>query len=133
MHDHVGDVGSGAAQPLLDLARPGMRFGERRGRVEPQREEGDDALLRPQQPQLAQRATGGSLGSRLDLGCLDELACTCLREWLEVGLHRGDLPDGADDRTLDLLRDLVRLVERQVAGQLQMERDLVSRVRARQR
>ena len=99
----------------------------------PEREEGDDALLRPHQPQLAQRPTGGALGGGLDLGCLDELAGPRLGEWLEVGLHGRDLRDRADDRALDLLGDLVRLVERHVAGQLQMERHLGGAVRARRR
>ena len=81
-------------------------------------------FLRPEKPQLAQGTTGGALGRGLDLGCLDELARSHLGERLEVGLHRGDLGDGVDDRPLDLLRDLVGLVERQVAGELQMERQL---------
>ena len=46
------------------------------------------------------------------------------RERLEVGLHRRDLRDGADDRALDLLGDVMRLVEREVARELQVERDL---------
>ena len=101
-----------------------VSVGERRGRVEAERDERDDAFLRPEQPQLAQRATGSALGRGLDLGCLDELAGSHLGERLEVGLHRGDLGDGVDDRPLDLLGDLVGLVERQVAGQLQVEREL---------
>ena len=68
--------------------------------------------------------TGSPLGRGLDLGCLDELACSHLGERLEVGLHRGDLGDGVDDRPLDLFGNLVGLVERQVAGQLQMEGEL---------
>ena len=45
-----------------------------------------------------------------------------LGERLEVGLHVDDLGHRAEDRPLDLLGDRVRLVERKLAGQLEVER-----------
>ncbi len=41
-----------------------------------------------------------------------------------MGLHGVDLRHRGADRTLDLLRDRVRLLERQVPGQLQVQREL---------
>ena len=38
--------------------------------------------------------------------------------------HVLDLGDGRDDRALDLLGDVVRVLEREVAGELQVQRDL---------
>ena len=43
---------------------------------------------------------------------------------LEMRLHGVDLRHRLADRTLDLLRDLVRVVERQIARQLDVERQL---------
>ena len=56
--DHVGDLGQLLAQPLLDLARARVRVGERRCRVEPEREERDEPLVRAQEAQLPRRAAG---------------------------------------------------------------------------
>ena len=67
----------------------------------------------------AARATASSISAAVDL-----LARVDLRERLEMRLHRADLGDGAHDLALDLLRDLVRLLEREVARQLQVEREL---------
>src|SRR5438309_4374010 len=39
-----------------------------------------------------------------------------LRQRLEVRLHRIDLRDGGADRALDLLRDLVRVLEREICA-----------------
>ena len=122
--DHVGDVRPSAAQPLLDLACPRVRVRQRRGRIEPERHQGDDSLFRPQEPQRARRAAGRARDGGLELRRLDDLACTDLGERLEMRLHRGDLGDGAEDRALDLLRELVRLLERKVARELAMEREL---------
>ena len=47
-----------------------------------------------------------------------------LGERLEVRLHGGDLGHRLEDRALDLLGDLVRLLEREVARQLEVEREL---------
>ena len=48
-----------------------------------------------------------------------------LRERLEVRLHAGDLRHRGADRRLELLGDLVRLLEREVAGQLHVQRQLL--------
>ena len=45
-------------------------------------------------------------------------------ERLEVRLHAPDLRDVQRDRGLDLLGDVVRLVERKIARELEVERDL---------
>ena len=45
----------------------------------------------------------------------------------------GDLGHRGDDRALDLLRDLVRLVEREVARELEVQRELGARRRSRRR
>ena len=47
-----------------------------------------------------------------------------LRERLEVRLHAGDLGHGGADRRLEVLGDRVRLLEREVAGKLDVQREL---------
>ena len=64
------------------------------------------------------------LDGRLELGRVHHLARVRLGERLEMGLHGGDLGDGLADRALDLLGDLVRLVERQIARELEVQREL---------
>ena len=49
-----------------------------------------------------------------------------LGERLEVRLHRGDLGHRVEDRALDLLGNIVRLLEREIARELQVQRKLVS-------
>ena len=56
------------------------------------------------------------------------LALRLLRERLEMRLDGGDLGQRRDDRPLDFLRDLVRLVEREPAGKLEVQRDLGARI-----
>ena len=43
-------------------------------------------------------------------------------------LHTGDLRHGGADRRLELLGDVVRLLERQVTGELHVERELLAAV-----
>ena len=52
--------------------------------------------------------------------------CAALRlgQRLEMRLHAGDLGHGGTDRRLELLGDRVRLVERQLARQLDVQREL---------
>ena len=47
-----------------------------------------------------------------------------LADRLEVRLHGSHLRDGCEDRRLHVLGDLVCALERQIARQLEMERDL---------
>ena len=75
-------------------------------------------------------ARGGAPGrladESLDLGrIVVRLAAGCrLGERLEMALDVDDLGHPVDDRPLDLLGDRVRLVERQLARQLEVERDV---------
>src|SRR6266508_3515039 len=100
-----------------------MRLRKRRRRVEGERQVDDDAVVCRQKANLAWRPSGRLLDDARDRRAvaLDLLAAECLGERLEVRLHgaglRNRLPDGA----LDLLRDLVCVLERQLTRQLQMQ------------
>src|SRR5207247_6508331 len=123
---HCGDVVPLATDALLDrslalfcLLEPGVR-------VEPERQERDETAVGAQEAQLARRRAGRILDDPLDVARVDGDLATGrrLRQRLEMGLHRIDLRDGRGDRALHLLRDLVRLLEREIAGKLEVEREL---------
>ena len=118
--------GRSLADPLLDLARAGVRLGQRRARVERQRQVGEQPVVGAQEAQLARRLAGLLAHDPLDEVAVagDALALARLGQRLEVGLHRVHLRHRLDDRALDLGRDLVRVLERQLARELQVQRDL---------
>src|SRR5689334_3863324 len=111
------------ADARLDLARARMRVGERSARVEAERQERDEALVRLEEAQLARLmahllANDPANVAGLDAAVLDCAHVLVLRQRLEVRLHGGDRGEGGANGELDLLGDLVRLLERQVAGKL---------------
>ena len=114
------------ADALLDLARARVRLVEPALRVETEGEERDETAVGAQHAQLARFLAGDLADDPLDIGAVDcDLpAGRRLCERLEMGLHRVHLGDRGADRALHPLRDRVRLLERQVAGQLEVERDL---------
>ena len=126
VHDDVGDLGNGAPHPLLDRARTAMSVGERALAAEGEREEGDDPVVRSHEAHLARWGTGLGLDGLRDRRLVDDdlLAGRDLGERLEVRLDVRRLGNGREDLPFDELRDLVRLDERQVAGELQVQRDL---------
>ena len=125
VHHDVHDRRYGAAHTGLDHARPTVRVGERVGARKRQCEKHDDARLGAEEP-----------GSR---GSAPVSACTAAS--IAAGRRRSPRPPLSrrsargvsgrteprslrEDRGLDLLGDVVRPVEREVARKLQMERDL---------
>src|SRR5581483_4826247 len=96
MNYHVVDVRQRATNLLLDLARPRMCLVESAGRVEAERQEGDEPGIGAEEAELARLgarqlvhdpahvrlAPGAHLARRAALG-----------ERLEVRLHAGDLGD----------------------------------------
>ena len=86
----------------------------------------DDAVVRPHEAELARRrarllADDALDGVRVDL---DLARGRGLGQRLEVRAHVRDLGHRGEDRALDLLGHVVRLVEREVAGELEVQRDL---------
>src|SRR3954447_10883236 len=125
MHDDVGDLWMLPPDELLDPARVGVRGRECAG-AEPQRQVGDEPLVGVDEPQL--RGIDAQLGAddaahrrgvARDLG-----AGRFLRERLEVRPHRGHLRNRELDRPLDLLGDRMRLLQRELAGKLEVKREL---------
>src|SRR5205823_14166408 len=102
---------------------------------EPEREVGDEPLVGLEEAKLVRLAPGllandardGRPVAR-DLVGARSARLAGFGERLEVRLHGLDLRHGLADGTLDLLRDLVRLLEREIAGQLEMQRELRPRV-----
>ena len=103
-----------------------MRRGQSLGRVEREREEDDEALVGVEEADGARRtpvgsrtrrsiSAGSSSASRPAAGSASG------SRWLCTSTISGT---PVDDRPLDLLRDPVRLVERELAGQLEVERDV---------
>src|SRR3954454_1309177 len=132
MDDDVRDVGTLAPDPLLDLAGARVRVVEAARAVEAEREERYEPTVGPEEAQrarvaarrVAHDATDDRFVVRLGLARLARLAR--LGQRLEVRLHAADLRNGGEDRRLQLLRDVVRLVEREVAGQLDVQRKLLA-------
>src|SRR5947207_1304010 len=127
--DHVGHVRARAADSLLDLARAGVGVRKRRARVQAERDVDEQSVTRLQETELtwlgsSRLAYEAHDGIRIDVVRLSP-ACL-LGEWLQVRLHGVHLGDVLDDGALDLRRRLVRVLERQMAWQLQMERHLRS-------
>ena len=110
---------------LLDPARVGVRGRERAG-AEPQRQVGDEPLVGVDEAQL--RGIDAELGAHdaaHGRGVAGDLVARgFLAERLEMRLHRRHLRHRQLDRPLDLLGDRVRLLEREVAGKLEVEREL---------
>src|SRR5262249_12587538 len=126
VHHHVGDRGHRLAHSLLDRARVTVRVRERARAPEPEREEDDHALVGAHDAEVA-RAGARLLAPRgLDGGGvdLDRLSSCGLGDRLEVSLHRANLGRVAENRRLDLLRNVVRAIERELPRKLQVERDL---------
>src|SRR5882724_10850584 len=119
MNYHVGDVGPLATDALLDLARPRVRIVEPARALEAERQERDEAAVRAEEAQRsrfsARRLSDDSPHDRFVRGLLLTRLLR-LRERLQVRLHAGDLRHCGADRGLELLGDLVRLLEREVAG-----------------
>ena len=125
VHDDVGDLRTLAPDQLLDPARVGVR-GRERARAEPQRQVGDEPLVGVDEAQLRgidaelgahDAAHGGGVAGYL-------VARGFLAERLEMRPHRRHLRNRQLDRSLDLLGDRVRLLEREVAGELEVEGEL---------
>src|SRR5947199_7923670 len=114
MNDDVRDPGPRPPDALLDLARPRMRLAEGCRRVEPKCQLRDQALVGVDEAQLARRLAGCLAHDPLDDGalgrCVVLAALARLGDRLEVRPHGMYLGDGLRDRTLDLARDLVRLL-----------------------
>ena len=101
---------------------------ESAARVEAEREERDEALVGAEE---AEPRGGAPVWPRaddpprtVDGVRLDARARAVLGERLDVRLHGVGLRHRLLDRALDLGRDGVRLLEREVARQLEVERDL---------
>src|SRR5262249_5514613 len=125
VHDDVRDLRPLAPDELLDPARVRMGGGKRVG-TQPQREVGDEALVRVDEPQprridaeLGEKDAADGRRVAGDFG-----AGGLLAERLEMRLYRRPLGNRLLDRALDLLGDGVRLLQREVAGELEMEREL---------
>ena len=131
MDYHVGNIRPFVTDPLLDLARPCVGVREAARALEAKSQEGDETVVRAEETERARRGSGRLLDDaahdrfvrRLHLASL-----LCLRERLEMRLHTGDLRHGGADRRLELLGDVVRLLERQVTGELHVERELLAAV-----
>ena len=91
-----------------------------------ERQVGEQPVVGAQEAQLARRLAGLLAHDPLDevAVAVDALALGGLGQRLEVRLHRVHLRHRLDDRALDLGGDLVRVLERQLAGELEVERDL---------
>ena len=131
LHDDVGDPRPLAPDPLLHLARERVRGGERRLRVEAQREMRNATARTLDKAQLPRRrARSGAHDANDRVGIAPRLARRDAvpgarwKEGLDVGLDALDLGRGLHDRALDLRGDGVRLVEGEVAWELQVEREL---------
>src|SRR5262245_26294716 len=125
VHDDVGDLGALPPDQLLDPARIRVCGGQR-VRAEPQRQVGDEPLVRVDETELRRLdaelgtddpAHGRGVAGHLGSGRL-------FAEGLEMRLYRRHLGNCPLDRPLDLLGDCVCLLERQPAGKLEMEREL---------
>ena len=117
------------ADALLDLARPGVRIGEAALGFQPERQVRDEPLGRVQEAKLARLVSGDLADDAEDDVAFGRVvghatAFTCLGERFEMRLHGVDLRHGGGDRLLDLIRHLVRLLQPQLAGQLEVQRDL---------
>ena len=115
-----------AAQPLLDLARARVRVRERRVGIEPERQERDE----PFSVRSSRSSRGGPPAASRRSAASISAASTSLAGSASASGSRWVCTESisgprAHDRALDLLGDLVRLLERQVARQLQVERDSV--------
>ena len=103
-----------------------MRVGERVA-IDSQGQVGDEPVVGVDEAQLRDGSTPSSSRTmRLDrrgVSC-DLGSHRLLVERLEVRLHRRDLGNRALDRALDLLGDRVCLLQREVARQLEVEREL---------
>src|SRR5215470_7545650 len=127
MNYHVRDVRPGEADLLLDLARSGMRLVETAGSVQPEREKGDDTRVGAQEAKLARLRprdlpddpTHDLLTALPHLG-----GRPALRQRLEVRLDALDLRHRRANRRLEALGDRMGLLQRQLSGQLHVEREL---------
>src|SRR3954464_8669335 len=105
------------AEARLDLARAGVRVGERGARVETEREERDQPLGRLQEPQLARLASdflthnpanvaglGATVLDRAHAPVLAWASVLDRQPRLEVRLHRRHLTKRGPNRALDLFQ-----------------------------
>src|SRR4051812_21334345 len=117
------------ADARLDLARAGVRVGERGARGETEREERDQPLGPLRDPQPARLASDSltpdpATAAGLAATAPARVRVLALGPRLEVRLLRRDRGNRRPNRALDLFGDLVSLFERQVARKLQVQRNL---------
>ena len=94
--------------------------------TEAESEKGDEAVVGSDEAQLPRRRSRLLPHDLLDGADIhvDLLGRRCLGERLQMRAHVLDLGDGREDRALDLLGDVVRVLQCEIARELQMERDL---------
>ena len=105
---------------------PGRAHRRRSLRFEPEREEGDDAVVGAHEAELARVGTRLLAYRGLDGRGVDGdlLSGRRLFQRLDMRLDGPHLGHLSEDRGLDALRDVVCLVEREGARELQVQRDL---------
>ena len=140
MNDHVGKTFQGRPDALLNDARPRMRLRQRQPRLQSERQEEDQALGGAQEAQLARQGLQLLLDDPLDdlpvalhIGVERRGVEAHLWQRLQVHLHRVELGHRGQDRLLDLLGHGVRRVERHVARQLEVQRQLEAAVDVKHR
>src|SRR5262249_48654964 len=128
---HLGNLGALLADPLLDRAGGGVRGLKLGVRVEGEGQERDETAVRLEEAQLARRSAGLVADDAQDRGLLAlrragrrSMAFGDVRKWLEVRPDDCDLGDRGEDRGLNVLGGVVSVVEGELAGQLEVERDL---------
>ena len=128
--DHVRDIGLSLADPGLDLARAGVRGGERARRVDRERQQDDEpsSARRSRSSGAPRRSPRGRSHGRVRAAGPprppSERSRSTARRAARDASARIDLRKSLGDRRLDLRGDLVRLVEGELPGELQVERDL---------
>jgi class 3 adenylate cyclase/tetratricopeptide (TPR) repeat protein len=126
VHHDVRDARYRLAHAFLDHAGQRVRFGERRVSPESEREERDETVVRSHEAKLPRRGSRLGCDDSYDGIRVDERLPTggCFGERLQVCPHVLDLGHGGENRALDLLGDVVRAFQLEVAWKLQVERDL---------
>ena len=126
VHHHVGDRGHRAAHALLDRARPAVRVRERPAPSSPSvRKTTMPSSVRTMRTSRAIAPVSSRTAASIAAVSISTASPAAVsRDRLEVRLHRTHLRRVAQDRRLDLLGDLVRGVERELAGKLQVQRHL---------
>src|SRR5688572_28512804 len=115
--DDLADLRLLAANSLLDATCLRMRVCEGRRAVHVERQMRDDAVGAREEAQLARRASGLREDQAFDRGtvALDLRALDRLGEGFQVRVHMARFRNRDADRALDELRQLVRVLQREVA------------------